>query len=182
MCANWDMPTGNESAPGIAAAQARLSTIPGAAAPDYDQIRRTVDTVVPFVNLVGVRMIELGPGSAVAEIPESPRMSNHLGTVHAGALFLAAEVACAGAFSGIIAPRILHVRTFVLRETKATFFRPGHGRLRAEGTVSSPVLAEVIGRRTEEQFDITGKALVRDEGGALIAKVDLAYFCWLAAA
>ncbi|MEU8897177.1 PaaI family thioesterase [Nocardia sp. NPDC048505] len=174
------MPTGNEPAPGIAAAQARLTNISGAAAPDYEQIRKTVDTLVPFVNLVGVRMTELGPGSAVAEIPETPEMSNHLGTVHAGALFLAAEVACAGAFSGVIAPRILHVRTFVLRSTKATFFRPARGRIRASGTVSSPVLAEVVGRGTEEQFDLTGKALLHDDGGALLAKVDLEYFCWLA--
>ncbi|MEU4646642.1 PaaI family thioesterase [Nocardia fluminea] len=176
------MPTGNEPAPGIAAAQARLTNMTGAATPDYEQIRKTVDTLVPFVNLVGVRMTELGPGSAVAEIPEAPAMSNHLGTVHAGALFLAAEVACAGAFSGVIAPRILHVRTFVLRGTKATFFRPARGRVRASGTVSSPILADVVGRGTEEQFDITGKALLHDDSGALLAKVDLEYFCWLGAA
>lgn len=179
VCANWGMVIGNESATGISAAKAQLSA--GSGAVDYEQIRKTVDTVVPFVDLVGVRMIELGPGRAVAEIPESARLHNHLGTVHAGALFLAAEVACAGAFSGAIAPRILHVRSFVLRETKSTFFRPGRGTLRAEGTVASPVLAGVLGRRTEEQFGLTGKALLRDAGGALIAKVDFEYFCWLAA-
>ncbi|MCX4091549.1 PaaI family thioesterase [Nocardia sp. alder85J] len=154
----------------------------GAGIPDYEQIRRTVDTLVPFVNLVGVRMTELGPDSAVAEVPAQPDMLNHLGTVHAGALFLAAEVACAGAFSGAIAPRILHLRSFVLRDTRATFLRAGQGRIRAHGTVASPVLAEVVGRRTEEQFELTGKALLRDDTGALVAKVDLEYFCRLAAA
>jgi acyl-coenzyme A thioesterase PaaI-like protein len=176
------MPTGNGPAPGIAAAQAQLLKLADIGTPDYEQIRKTVDTLVPFVNLVGVRMTDLGPDSAVAEVPAQGNMLNHLGTVHAGALFLAAEVACAGAFSGVIAPRILHVRTFVLRDTRATFFRPAHGRIRAHGTVTSPILADVVRRRTEEQFDITGKALLHDDNGALVAKVDLDYLCRLAAA
>lgn len=176
------MPTGNGQAHGIAAAQARLLKLAGATTPDYEQIRRTVDQIVPFVNLAGVRLTELGAGSAVAEVPARENMLNHLGTVHAGALFLAAEVACAGAFSGVIAPRILQVRTFVLRDTRATFLRAAHGRIRAHGTVTSPVLADAVRRKTEEQFDITGKALLRDDHGALVAKVDLDYLCLLAAA
>jgi acyl-coenzyme A thioesterase PaaI-like protein len=176
------MPTGNGPPPGIAAAQARLAKLAGAATPDYEQIRRTVDTLVPFVNLAGVRLTELGAGSAVAEVPARPNMLNHVGTVHAGALFLAAEVACAGAFSGVIAPRILHVGTFLLRDTRATYFRPAHGRIRAHGTVTSPMLPAAVERRTEEQFDIAGKALLRDDSGTLVAKVDLDYLCWLRAA
>jgi uncharacterized protein (TIGR00369 family) len=176
------MPSGNEPAPGIAAAQAQLLKLAGAAAPDYEQIRRTVDTIVPFVNLVGVRITELGNGSAVAEVPARENMLNHLGTVHAGALYLAAEVACAGAFSGAIAPRILHVRTFVLRDCRMSFVKPAHGRIRARGTITSPGLAEAMRRKTEEQFDMVGNALLYDDKDTLVAKVDLDYFCWLAAA
>lgn len=175
------MPTGNGPAPGIAEAQARLLKLAGAGTPDYEQIRRTVDAIVPFTSLVGVHLTELGAGWAVAEVPARQAVLNHLGTVHAGALFLAAEVACAGAFSGAIAPRIPHVRTFVLRDARTTFLKPAHGRVRARGTVTSPILAEVVRRKTEEQFEITGKALVHDDNGALVAKVDLDYLCRLAA-
>ncbi|MTD58217.1 PaaI family thioesterase [Amycolatopsis pithecellobii] len=176
------MPTANGPAPGIAAAQAELLKLAGAGTPDFEQIRRTVDTLVPFVNKVGVRITELGAGSAVAEVPRQPDLTNHLGTVHAGALFLAAEVACAGAFSGAVAPRILHVRTFVLRDCRSTFLKPARGRIRAHGTVTSPALATAVRSRTEEQFDLTGKALLYDDSAALVAKVDLDYLCWLGAA
>ncbi len=165
----------------MAAAQAHLLNLAGARTPDYEQIRRTVDRIVPFVNLAGIRLTELGDGSAVAELPARENMLNHLGTVHAGALFLAAEVACAGAFSGVIAPRISHVRTFVLRDTRMSFLRAGRGRIRAFGTVSSPVLRAVVRARSAEQFDISGKALLRDDTGSLVAKVDLDYLCHLAA-
>lgn len=154
----------------------------GAGTPDYEQIRRTVDAIVPFTNLVGVHITELGNGSAVAEVPARDAMLNHLGTVHAGAMFLAAEVACAGAFSGVIAPRILQVRTFVLRDCRVSFVKPAHGRIRALGTVSSPILADVVRRKTEEQFDLTGNAQLYDDNNTMVAKVDLDYFCWLAAA
>ena len=176
------MPTGNGPAPGIAAAQAQLMKLSGTTVPDYEQIRRTVDTLVPFVNLAGVRLTELSADSAVAEIPARENVLNHVGTVHAGALFLAAEVACAGAFSGAVAPRLQHVRTFLLRDTRTTFFRPARGRIRATGTISSPMLPAAVQRGTEEQFEITGKALLHDDKGALVAKVDLEYLCWLGAA
>jgi uncharacterized protein (TIGR00369 family) len=174
------MPSVNGPASGIAAAQEQLVKLAGAGAPDYEQIRRTVDAIVPFTNLVGVRITELGNASAVAEVPARDDMLNHLGTVHAGALFLAAEVACAGAFSGAVAPRILQVRTFVLRDCRLSFVKPARGRIRARGTVTSPILADVVRRKTEDQFDLTGRALLYDDKETLIAKVDLDYFCWLA--
>ncbi|WP_037360939.1 PaaI family thioesterase [Amycolatopsis orientalis] len=172
----------NGPSTGITAAQARLASLAGAAAPDYEQIRATIDTVVPFVNLAGVRITELGPGTASAEVPASGQMLNHLGTVHAGAQFLAAEVACAAAFSGAIAPRILHVRTFVLRDTRATFLRAANGRIRAHGTVSGPDLAAAVASRSEAQFELAGKALLRDGKDALVATMDFNYLCLLAAA
>ncbi|MFI5606907.1 PaaI family thioesterase [Amycolatopsis sp. NPDC051903] len=172
----------NGATHGIAAAQARLMALAGPATPDYEQIRRTIDTIVPFVNLAGVRITELAAGTAVAEVPAAETMLNHLGTVHAGAQFLAAEVACAAAFSGAIAPRILHVRTFVLRDTRATFLRAAHGRIRAHGTISGPELAGAVRGREAAQFELTGKALLHDDRETLVAKVDFDYLCLLAAA
>lgn len=176
------MPLGNGPAPGIAAAQAQLLKLAGSGTPDYEQIRRTVDKIVPFVNLAGIRITELGNGSATAEVPAQPNMLNHLGTVHAGAMFLAAEVACAGAFSGALAPRLLQVRTFVLRDTRSTFLKPANGRIRAKGTVESPILADVVRHRAEVTFGLAGKALLFDDNDNLVAKVDLDYLCWLGSA
>lgn len=79
----------------------------GAAPPDLEQLRAVIDSMVPFCNLVGVRVVELRPDGGVAELPDRPDLLNHMGTVHAGALFLAAEVSGAAAFSGAMAPRIL---------------------------------------------------------------------------
>ncbi|WP_239396620.1 DUF4442 domain-containing protein, partial [Frankia sp. CiP3] len=83
----------------LAAAQATLAKGGNGGPPNLEQVRTIVDSMVPFCNLVGVRVTELRSDGAVAELPDRENLRNHMGTVHAGALFLAAEVACAGAFS-----------------------------------------------------------------------------------
>ncbi|MBA3906408.1 MAG: PaaI family thioesterase, partial [Pseudonocardiales bacterium] len=96
----------------IATAVARL-TASGTDETDLEHLRSVVDTMVPFNNFVGVRITELTRDHAVAELPVRDELMNHFGTVHAGALFLVAEVAGAGAFSGAMAPRIRQVERFV---------------------------------------------------------------------
>src|SRR5579884_1214824 len=73
------------------------------AAPDYDHVLRVAAGIVPFGNHSGVRVTELGPEQAVVTIPDQPHLGNHMGTVHAGALFLAADIAGAAAFLGAAA-------------------------------------------------------------------------------
>ncbi|WP_018685827.1 PaaI family thioesterase [Actinokineospora enzanensis] len=173
------MPPKSKFSEEVGRAQAALAAAVGSGAPDYERIRQLVDSVVPFVNHVGVRITALGPTEAVAEVPDQPNMRNHLGTVHAGAMFLAAEVACAAAFSGAVAPRIAAVQSFVLRESKVSFLRPATGLVRATGTVESAVVERIVGTRTADRHEMTGKALLHDTAGTLVGKVDFDYVCWM---
>jgi uncharacterized protein (TIGR00369 family) len=165
----------------VAAESARLAA-EGADVIDLERLRAMVDSMVPFNNFVGVRITELAREHAVAEVPVRDEVLNHFGTVHAGALFLAAEVAGAGAFSGAMAPRILQVQRFVLRGSKAAFFKPASGRIRATATVDQQVVADVLARRAAERFELTGAALLHDPAGVLVARVELDYVAWVGAA
>ncbi|XVQ06601.1 PaaI family thioesterase [Spirillospora sp. CA-255316] len=146
---------------------------------DYERVRRMVDSVVPFNNHVGVRVTELAHARAVAEVADRPEMLNHLGTVHAGAMFLAAEVACAGAFSGAVARRIAQVQSFVLRESKVSFLRPAAGRIRAFGTVDEAVAESILAETGDSRHEMTGKALLYDDQDTLVGKLDFDYVCWM---
>ncbi|WP_344586933.1 PaaI family thioesterase [Actinomadura vinacea] len=157
--------------------QAQAAFAGGAA--DYERIRLMVDSVVPFNNHVGVRVTELAHARAVAEVADRPEMRNHLGTVHAGAMFLAAEVACAGAFSGAVARRFAQVQSFVLRESKVSFLRPASGRIRAIGTVDEAVVESILAGTGDSRHEMTGKALLHDDQDTLVGKVDLDYVCWM---
>ncbi|PPK64906.1 YiiD C-terminal domain-containing protein [Actinokineospora auranticolor] len=175
------MPPKSKFSAEVNAAQSALAAAVVDGRPDYERIRQMVDAVVPFNNHVGVRVTELGPTEAVAEVADLPTMRNHLGTVHAGAMWLAAEVACAAAFSGAVATRIAAVQSFVLRESKVSFLRPATGRVRATGTVEAAVCSRIVAETTAERYEMTGKALLHDGSGTLVGKVDFDYVCWMKA-
>jgi uncharacterized protein (TIGR00369 family) len=145
---------------------------------DLERLRATVDTMVPFCNHVGVRVTELAPDHGQAELPVRPELQNHFGTVHAGALFLAAEVAGAAAFAGAMAPRITQLQGFILRSSKIAFLKPANGHIRARATLDqqavSAILAGGAGR-----FELAGLALLHDASDTLLGRVELDYVAWL---
>ncbi|MFE9323604.1 DUF4442 domain-containing protein, partial [Nocardia sp. NPDC006982] len=61
--------------------------------------------MVPFGRHVGTLITEISPERAVVEIPAVDTVRNHMGTVHAGALFTAADIGGGGAPPGGGAPR-----------------------------------------------------------------------------
>lgn len=176
------MTQSQELPPSLAAAREAHIREHGTAAPDLTELRSVIDGMVPFCNLVGVRVTELRADGAVAELPDRADLLNHMGTIHAGAIFLAAEVSGAAAFSGAIAPRILQVRSFLLRDCRTSFLRPARGRIRAHGTVDVDIVRAVAARSADERFDLTGRSLVYDDEGTLLAKVDFDYAAWVTAA
>lgn len=145
--------------------------------PDYAKIREIADKIVPFTNHVGVRITEAGPDAGVAQIPADEHMLNHLGTVHAGALYLAGEIAGAAAFCGAFAPKLGELGGFTLRDSRITFLKPASGLITARATVDPRTADDVLSGAVTGRFDLDGKAVLHDENGVLVAKMYLDYAC-----
>ncbi|MDA3648389.1 DUF4442 domain-containing protein [Saccharopolyspora indica] len=148
---------------------------PDGTGPDYRKMCEHANTMVPFSNHVGTRMVEIGPERGVVEIPADERMNNHMGSVHAGAQFLAAELAGAMAFGGAFAPVITRVKLFILRDSTSKFLKPGFGRLRAIATLDPRTVADVLAGRVSGKFDLDGKAWLHDDDDVAVAKFSLDY-------
>jgi len=73
----------------------------------YDRIKQQMMDTLPFVRLLGIRIDEIGSGTSKVSMPEDPKLNNHLGTQHAGALFTLAETASGAAMAGGFADLIL---------------------------------------------------------------------------
>jgi uncharacterized protein (TIGR00369 family) len=58
---------------------------------NLEAIRRMLTESVPFSRVLGVQVLSIGSGEALALLPESPERLNHVGTVHAVAQFGLAE-------------------------------------------------------------------------------------------
>lgn len=146
---------------------------------DFVSLRRIVSNLIPFGTHAGVQVTELGPDRAVVEIPDEQHVLNHLSTVHAGALFLAADIAGACAFVGAAASRLPAIGSLVLRDARITFRKPAVGRIRATGTLDQRDIDAVLSARGEQRLEVDGRALLHDTAGVLVGKVQLDYVCTL---
>lgn len=57
----------------------------------YDMIKSHLDSAVPFANHVGVKLLQIGDGTASAELEQRSEVSNHIQSMHAGAMFTLGE-------------------------------------------------------------------------------------------
>lgn len=76
----------------------------------YEMIKANLDTAVPFATHVGVKLLEIGDGVASAELAQRHAVSNHINSMHAGAMFTLGEAASGAAMAGALAPVILNMR------------------------------------------------------------------------
>lgn len=66
----------------------------------FDMIKVHLDQTVPFARFIGVKIDEVGPGTARTSLVQRDEVSNHIGSMHAGAMFTLGEAASGGALAG----------------------------------------------------------------------------------
>lgn len=148
--------------------------------PDYRRIVRIANTEAPFGPMVDVAdVLEVSAHGAVAELPDDPRLANHVRTVHVVALFLVADVAGAMAFVGAAATQIDRARWAVVRELRCRYLAPARGRVQAVGTVDEPGLRAMLSRPDAHRADLTGRSVIRDRDGTLLAETTFDWVCQL---
>ncbi|MBF6183938.1 YiiD C-terminal domain-containing protein [Nocardia farcinica] len=147
------------------------------AAVDYDYLCTASRALIPFGNHVGTLITEIGPGRATVEIPAGGPVTNHMGTVHAGALFTAADIAGAAAFVGAAATGLTAVKRLVLRGASAAYKKPAAGRIRAIATVTPDSVAGVLASPGGERFEIAVPVALFDDADVLVAEFGFDYVC-----
>src|SRR5262249_54973243 len=103
----------------------------------YSLLRNKLGEIIPLNRLLGIEVVSIGDGVATARLPFRTEITNHLGTVHATAIFGLAEAASGGAMSGAFAPDILKVRP-VASHSAVHFIKIARGDLTAEARTSEP--------------------------------------------
>ncbi|MEP5728543.1 MAG: DUF4442 domain-containing protein [Sulfitobacter sp.] len=101
----------------------------------YDMIKAHLDIAVPFATFVGVTLLEIGDGHASAELEQRDEVSNHIKSMHAGAMFTLGEAASGAAMAGALAPVILEMRP-VAAVANISFKKVAIGKLTAYAKTS----------------------------------------------
>jgi acyl-coenzyme A thioesterase PaaI-like protein len=122
----------------------------------YDMIKSHLDTAVPFATHVGVKLLEIGDGTARAELVQRDEVSNHIKSMHAGAMFTLGEAASGAAMAGALAPVILDMRP-VAAMGQIAFKKVAIGTLTAHAKTSQEgaALMQAIKDDGKVAFDVT---------------------------
>ena len=125
---------------------------------------------VPILDAMGIRLVEVAPGRAVAELPPEPNV-NHFGVTYAGSLYSVAEM-----LGGVLALATFdfdgELAGFVplVKESTIRFRRPALGVVRAEARLSDDEVS-----RVRDDALATGRgefvleATLTDEQGEVVA-------------
>jgi len=140
----------------------------------YRMIESRLAEIVPLNSHLGIEIVSIGDGIAETRLPFRREITNHIGTVHATAIFGLAEAASGGAMSGAFAPVALAIRP-VAAAASIAFARTARSSLtaRARSTRGSHELREALSRDGKVVFDVAVQ--VTDDADADIAEITVSW-------
>ncbi|MCC7599857.1 YiiD C-terminal domain-containing protein [Janthinobacterium sp. FW305-129] len=141
----------------------------------YDRIKQQMMDTLPFVRLLGISIDEIGAGTAKVSLPDDPKLHNHLGTQHAGALFTLAETASGAAMAGGFAELILGLRP-VAKESRIQYQKVARGATRAEGRVPGDLAALKAQLAQDGKVAFPVAVDIFDAEGTLAAQVTVDWY------
>ena len=141
----------------------------------YDRIKQQMMDTLPFVNLLGIKIESIGDGTSEVSMPSDPRLNNHLGTSHAGALFTLAETASGAAMAGAFAELILGLRP-VAKESRIQYQKVAKGATRASGRVPGDIPALKAQLKAEGKVAFPVAVDIFDAEGTLAAQVTVDWY------
>jgi uncharacterized protein (TIGR00369 family) len=141
---------------------------------DFQSLRVQLAAAIPFARHAGIEIVEIADGSAVARLVQAEQLSNHIGSVHAGALFTLGETASGAAMAGAFAAIVTLIRPL------ATSARISWRKL-ARGTLTARARTDQAGVELRRQLDADGvvafeaRVEVRDEQEQIVAEMVVAW-------
>ena len=141
----------------------------------YDRIKQQMMDTLPFVRLLGISIDDIGAGTSKVSLPDDPKLNNHLGTQHAGALFTLAETASGAAMAGGFAELILGLRP-VAKESRIQYQKLARGATRAEGRVPGDLAALKAQLAQDGKVAFPVAVDIFDSEGTLAAQVTVDWY------
>ncbi|MCU0264789.1 MAG: DUF4442 domain-containing protein [Actinomycetia bacterium] len=131
-------------------------------------------SAVPFVHHLGLEFLEVQPTRAVLRLPDQPAFHNHVGGLHAGAMFTLGESA-SGAVVLASFGDLLDRATPLPTQVEMRFLKVALGPVTAEAVLGRPV-AEVLaeldaGTRPEFPVAVT----VRTDDGTVTSELSITW-------
>jgi uncharacterized protein (TIGR00369 family) len=131
---------------------------------DYELVKQQMPVQVPMVGTLNIEYLELNADHALLRMADQPAYHNHIGGIHAGAMFTLAETASGAIVLAEFGDRFNEVVPLAVTAT-IRYLKVAMGPLTAEATMSvtpDEVIAQLdSGQRPEFNVEVA----IRDESG-----------------
>ncbi len=140
---------------------------------NFPELAKAMFLQMPFLQKLGLKIARVEKGKVRVELPFDTSNTNHLGTIHAGALYTLAETA-----GGLVITSAA-TSADVVGVAKSGFIKykkPARGMIYVEEEVDPAWVAEKFDQALNEgKADIPYTVHVRDENGDVVAEVEFVY-------
>lgn len=142
---------------------------------DYGAIPGLFSAAVPFAGFLGVEYGAVSPDEAVLRLADDPAKHNHIGTLHAGALFSLAESASGIVVIAAVAERLAGV-TPLAAKAEITYAKVARGDVTATARIPGGAAAVIatLDEAGKVRFPVTVD--LTDESGETCATVTVEWY------
>ena len=137
---------------------------------DYSALPGLFAAAVPFAGFLGIEFDEVSPDVAVLRLADDPAKHNHIGTLHAGALFSLAETASGLVMTAAFADKLADIRPLAA-SASVTYAKIARGDVTATAHIDGGAEAQraTLDAEGVVRFPVTVE--LRDESGEVAATV-----------
>lgn len=127
--------------------------------------------LVPFAHHARVERLD----ATRTRIPDAPELTNHIGSVHAGALFTLAETASGGAMMASFGAAVGEGVRPLVRRSEIRYLRVARGEIIATARIAEPAeaIADRLARDGRTDFEVA--VALTDAEGQTVAEMDVTW-------
>ncbi len=140
----------------------------------FDMIKDHMAKSVRFAAETGAQVVEIRPDGAEARLAKTDKVGNHIGTVHAGAIFTLGETASGAAMSGLLADKVLELRP-VAANASIQYLKTAKTDLMAYGKATIPAEQALASIEADGKVQFDVNVSIRDADETEVATMTVAW-------
>lgn len=127
--------------------------------------------LVPFADHARVERLD----ACRTRLPDAPELTNHIGSVHAGALFTLAETASGGAMMASFGQAVGEGVRPLVRKSEIRYLRVARGEIIATARIVEPAAAIADRLAADGRTDLEVAVVLTDADGQVVAEMDVTW-------
>ena len=140
----------------------------------FDMIKDHMAKNLPYSAETGVEVVDVRADGAQARLTKTDKIGNHIGTIHAGAIFTLGETASGAATSGLLSEKIMEVRP-VAADASIQYLKTAKTDLVARSKASIPAAEALAALEADGKVTFDVQVSIKDADDVEVATMTVGW-------